>query len=151
MSCAAMPPGSTKRVGEVLADREHLLPKEFADFGFDPVEWTDFDVAMIYVGTMAGRFSHYSNELNNAKLLDALVADLGAEQGRQLFDQMLWIEDPLAPTTVPAGEQYQDHSAVEPSAVDVTRFAGLRDLPGGSEDDRPRASNAVSRNAFTIE
>ena len=132
--------GYSKRVAEVLADRGRLLPKQFADFGFDPVAWTDFDVAMIYVGTMAGRFSHSSNELNNAKLLDALVADLGAEKGRQLFDQMLWIEDPLAPTTVPEGAQYEEHGAIAPP-VDVTRFAGLGALPRGSEDDRPRASN----------
>src|SRR5699024_3148610 len=61
--------GYSKRVAEVLADREHLLPKQFTDFGFEPTTWTDFDVAMIYVITMAGRFSHYSNELDNAKVL----------------------------------------------------------------------------------
>ena len=96
---------------------------------------------MIYVGTMAGRFSHFSNELNNAKVLDALIGQHGEAQGRQIFDQIFWIEDPLAPTTVPAGEQYQQ-KAQAPAPIDATRFAGLSTLPiQGSEDDRPRASN----------
>lgn len=133
--------GWNKRLAEVMADREALLPKQFTDFGFEPTEWTDFDVAMIYVGTMAGRFSHFSNELNNAKVLDALVEQHGDAVGRQLFDQIFWIEDPLAPTTVPAGAQYEQKAEAAP--VDATRFAGLSDLTGidGGEDDRPRASN----------
>lgn len=134
--------GWNKRLAEVMADRANLLPKQFTDFGFEPTPWTDFDVAMIYVGTMAGRFSHFSNELNNAQMLDALVAQHGEAVGRQLFDQIFWIEDPLAPTTVPEGEQYQQ-KAEAPAPVDATRFAGLSGLPGigGSDDDRPRASN----------
>lgn len=132
--------GWNKRLAEVMADKAQLLPKEFTDFGFEPTPWTDFDVAMIYVGTMAGRFSHYSSELNNAKVLDALVEQHGETVGRQIFDQIFWIEDPLAPTTVPEGEQYQKKAEAAP--VDATRFAGLAGLPvTGSDDDRPRASN----------
>lgn len=132
--------GWNKRLTEVMADKGKLLPKQFAEFGFEPAEWTDFDVAMIYVGTMAGRFSHFSNELNNAKMLDELVSKHGESEGKKLFDQMFWIEDPLAPTTVPAGEQYQQKAEAVP--VDASRFAGLADLAiKGSEDDRPRASN----------
>ena len=133
--------GWNKRLAEVMADKGALLPKEFTEFGFEPTAWTDFDVAMIYVGTMAGRFSHFSSELNNAKALDALVAQHGEAEGRKLFDQIFWIEDPLAPTTVPAGEQYEKKAAA-PAPVDATRFAGLADLPPlASDDDRPRASN----------
>lgn len=133
--------GYNKRLAEVMADKGRLLPRQFAEFGFEPTEWTDFDVAMIYVGTMAGRFSHFSNELDNAKALDALVAQHGDEQGREIFEQIFWIEDPLAPTTVPAGEQYE-RKAEAPGPVDATRFAGLSVLPiYGSENDRPRASN----------
>ena len=133
--------GYNKRLAEVMADKGQLLPREFAEFGFEPTPWTEFDIAMIYVGTMAGRFSHYSNELNNAKVLDALIGQHGEAQGRQIFDQIFWIEDPLAPTTVPAGEQYSE-KAQAPAPVDAARFAGLSTLPiQGSEDDRPRASN----------
>lgn len=136
--------GYNKRVAEVLADRETLLPREFTEFGFEPGEWTDFDVAMIYVGTMAGRFSHYSTELDNAKALAALETAHGPEKAAELFDQLYWLEDPLAPTTVPDGGQYQIKAEATPpdARPDATRFAGLlnRTVPGG-EMDRPRASN----------
>ncbi|WP_290739815.1 penicillin acylase family protein [Amaricoccus sp.] len=133
--------GFNKRLSEVMADKANLLPKEFTDFGFEPADWSDFDVAMIYVGTMAGRFSYFSNELNNAKVLDALVEQHGETVGKQLFDQIYWIEDPLAPTTVPAGAPYQKKAEAAP--LGATRFAGLADVPGmeSGEDDRPRASN----------
>ncbi len=133
--------GWNKRLAEVMADEGTLLPKEFTEFGFEPTEWSELDVAMIYFGTMAGRFSYYSSELANAKVLDSLVRQHGEAEGRQLFDQIFWIEDPHAPTTVPAGEQYQK-KAEAPAPVDPSRFAGLADLPlVGDDDDRPRASN----------
>jgi len=50
-------------VERALNDQEEHLPKQFKDFGFLPKPWTELDVAMIYVGTMAGRFSGYSTEL----------------------------------------------------------------------------------------
>ena len=138
-SCAATPPGWNKRLAEVMADKGALLPKEFTDFGFEPTAWTDFDVAMIYVGTMAGRFSHFSNELNNAKA--ARRPRRPARRGRghgSSSTRCFWIEDPLAPTTVPAGEQYQQ-KAEAPAPVDATRFAGLADLPLAGRRRRPPA------------
>lgn len=132
--------GYSKRVAEVMADRETLLPREFTDFGFEPGEWTDFDVAMIYVGTMAGRFSRSSTELGNAKVLAALEAAHGPKKAAELFDQMYWLEDPLAPTTVPEGGQYQIKA--ETPQPDATRFAGLFNRTvSGDDNDRPRASN----------
>ncbi|SDO50647.1 penicillin acylase family protein [Phyllobacterium sp. OV277] len=131
--------GYNRRVHEVLASPDTLLPKEFSDFGITPTTWTDFDVAMIYVGTMAGRFSHYSTELANAKLLAALEKQHGSEKAKALFEQMFWLEDPLAPTTVPKGEQYKKAETLK---LDGIRFADLLDstVPGG-DDMRPRASN----------
>ena len=97
---------------------------------------------MIYVGTMAGRFSHFSNELNNAEAARRPRRRARRGRGRRRSStRCFWIEDPLAPTTVPEGEQYQQ-KAEAPAPVDVTRFAGLADLPlQGGDDDRPRASN----------
>lgn len=127
-------------VDEALANRESALPKQFEDFGFDPRHWDEFDVAMIYVGTMAGRFSANSSELANAQVLAALQKVHGAEKGQALFDQLFWDEDSKAQTTVPRGEQYE--RGAESRAIDATRFAGLEGISGLSGDDeRPRASN----------
>lgn len=93
--------GFNKRIEEVLAKPESLLPKQFSDFGFTPKTWTGFDVAMLYVGTMAGRYSNSSSEIRNLSVLKKLQDDLGETDGLAMFDQLRWIEDTLAPTTVP--------------------------------------------------
>lgn len=93
--------GYSARVREVLANRGALLPKQFADAGFDPSEWTGYDVVMVWVGTMANRYSNGNSEVANLQLLNQLTAGKGNTAGRQLFDQIRWLEDTNAPTTVP--------------------------------------------------
>ncbi len=93
--------GFNARIQEVLADPGNLMPKQFIEFGFEPSKWTAFDVAMLYVGTMAGRYSNSSSEIRNLSLLNELQQKLGETAGKQMFDQLRWLEDPLAPTTVP--------------------------------------------------
>ena len=79
------------------------MPKQFNDMAFKPVEWTPMDVVMIFVGSMANRFSDFNTEIDNLGLLNALKAKHGEEKGRQIFDQLKWIDDPNAPTTIPPG------------------------------------------------
>ncbi len=79
-------------------------PKQFNDFGFEPAPWTMFDVAMVFIGTMANRFSDFNTEIDNLALRTALVDKHGAATGQQIFDQLKWVFDPAAPTTVPAEE-----------------------------------------------
>lgn len=94
--------GFNARVKEVLAAPATLLPKEYNDAGFMPkADWTGYDVAMIWVGTMANRYSNVSSEVANLRLLEQLRKARGDIEGRKLFDQIRWVEDPLAPTTVP--------------------------------------------------
>lgn len=132
--------GYNRWLDEVKARPEELMPKQFGDFGFQPVPWTELDVAMIYVGTMAGRFSAYSSELGNAANLASLQADLGEEAGQAVFDQLYWIEDPQAVTTVPEGEQYQRDAALSPASdILFAELLGVEGLP--NDENRPRASN----------
>jgi penicillin amidase len=94
--------GFNARVKEVLAVPATLLPKEYNDAGFMPkADWTGYDVAMIWVGTMANRYSNVSSEVANLRLLEQLRKARGDIEGRKMFDQIRWVEDPLAPTTVP--------------------------------------------------
>ena len=116
--------GFNARVNEVLAAEATLLPKQFNDAGFKPkTDWTGYDVAMIWVGTMANRYSNVSSEVANLRLLEQLRKARGDVAGRQLFDQIRWVEDPLAPTTVPrTGARAQ--TAAQPAGGDaVARLA----------------------------
>ena len=56
---------------------------------------------MVFVGTMANRFSDFNTEIDNLGLLTALTDKHGAAAGRAIFDELKWVIDPDAPTTVP--------------------------------------------------
>ncbi len=93
--------GMNEYLDKVAANPGRLMPKQFLDYGFSPSRWTGFDVAMVWVGTMANRYSDSTAEIPNLQVLQELKAALGPEAGQQMFDQLQWLEDPLAPTTVP--------------------------------------------------
>lgn len=68
--------GMNARIDKVNTNPETLLPKQFNTFGFTPKRWEPFDVAMIFVGTMANRFSDSTSEIDNLALLTALKINM---------------------------------------------------------------------------
>lgn len=118
--------GMNEWLDAVAADPAHLLPKQFTDFGFQPSRWTGYDVAMVWVGTMANRYSDSSAEIPNAQVLAQLTTAYGQQKGRTLFDQLVWTEDPLAPTTVPRpGAPAVPGSSTDASSAGAAQAAGL--------------------------
>lgn len=134
--------GFNARIKEVLADPQRLMPKQFIDAGFQPEPWTGYDVAMIWVGTMANRFSNGSSEIANLQLLNQLKAAKGDVAGKQLFDQIRWLEDPLAPTTVPraAGYAKVDVAISDAGTANNEGTAKAMAGPGAPAHDKPQAS-----------
>ncbi|MEX1349618.1 MAG: penicillin acylase family protein, partial [Desulfobacterales bacterium] len=65
--------GMNAWIEKVKKNTDRLMPKEFIDFGFQPESWTAFDVAMIFVGSMANRFGDFNTELANVQIYNALV------------------------------------------------------------------------------
>ncbi|GAB3629290.1 penicillin acylase [Pandoraea terrae] len=96
--------GMNAWIAQVRAQPGSKLPKQFTDFGFQPSNWDAFDVAMVFVGTMANRFSDATSELDNLALVTALKDKYGADKGMALFNELKWLVNPDAPTTVPASE-----------------------------------------------
>jgi len=88
-------------LAEIQKNPDELMPKQFVDFGFEPIEWTAYDVAMIFVGTMTNRYGDFNTELDNVQIYQSLVAQHGEQAGRKLFDLLnpRYTED--APTTIP--------------------------------------------------
>ncbi len=93
--------GVNARIKAVLKNKPELLPKEFADAGFEPSLWTPDDVALVWIGLILNRFFSGSAEVSNLNLLNQLTASKGSELGRQLYEQLRWLEDKSAPTIVP--------------------------------------------------
>jgi penicillin amidase len=96
--------GMNAWIARVRAEPGSLMPKEFNDLGFQPGDWTAYDVAMVFVGTMANRFSDANSEIDNLALLTALKDRHGDERAMQIFNQLRWMTDSRAPTTVPEEE-----------------------------------------------
>jgi penicillin G amidase len=154
--------GMNRHLEDIAADPENLLPKQFSDHGFTPQDWTAYDVAMIWIGTMANRFSDSTGEVANLQTLQSLVDEHGEEKGRVLFDQILWKEDPTAPTTQPRKDVKKPNSlpgalGAETAAPAGATASGLSPIDtdlsddgvermranggGSAPGDRPEASN----------
>ena len=139
--------GFNARVAEVLAAKATLMPKQFTDAGFEPkADWTGYDVAMIWVGTMANRFSNASSEIANLQLLKQLQDARGKLVGKQLFDQIRWLEDPLAPTTVPRSNRAVADASIGSGAAQLAHLAPVSPdvLVADSDLDAARRGVAAS-------
>ncbi|MCP3023141.1 penicillin acylase family protein [Cupriavidus basilensis] len=97
--------GMNAWIAQVRARPDTLMPKQFNDAGFKPSDWSAFDVAMVFVGTMANRFSDSTSEVDNLALLTALKDRYGEARGMDLFTQLKWLVNPKAVTTIAAGER----------------------------------------------
>ncbi|CAI2487996.1 penicillin acylase family protein [Serratia proteamaculans] len=89
---------------KIDANPQQLMPKQFIDHNFKPAPWTDFDVAMVFIGSMVNRFGDYNTELENQQLLAGLIKKDGETQGKAIFNLLLSKDNPDAPTTIPKGE-----------------------------------------------
>lgn len=96
--------GMNAWIDEVTANPESLMPKQFIDNDFQPQHWTSFDVAMIFIGSMGNRFGDYNTELENQQLLNGLIDMHGETVAWNIFNQLIPIYDPTAPTTVPKSD-----------------------------------------------
>ena len=78
-----------------------LAPRQFVEFGIDAADWTAYDVALIFIGTMNNRYGDYNTELENAAILAALVARHGEQDGSALFELLNPRFTDDAPTSIP--------------------------------------------------
>ncbi|MGL4724283.1 MAG: penicillin acylase family protein [Scandinavium sp.] len=96
--------GMNAWIDKVNAQPEKLMPQQFTKLGFKPQHWRAFDVAMVFVGTMANRFSDSTSEIDNLALLTALRDKYGADKGMAVFNQLKWLVNPDASTTIEGKE-----------------------------------------------
>lgn len=111
--------GINAQLEEIRKAPDKLLPKQFKSFDFQPVTWTAYDVAMVFVGTMANRYGDFNTELENSALLSNLRELHGARIASKIFDSLNPRYTSGAPTTIaknewPAGTQanFVEHSDV---------------------------------------
>ncbi len=96
--------GMNAWLSEIRTNADALMPKQFLDHQFEPGDWTAYDVAMIFVGTMANRYGDFNTELYNLKIYQSLVSRHGEAKASRLFDLLNPRFTNDAPTTIPGDD-----------------------------------------------
>jgi penicillin G amidase len=122
--------GINRYIGEIARDPEHKTPYEFTRWHLVPQPWSLLDYLAIIAAMPNGRSGY---ELQNLAFLDAMMKQYGPEVGHQLFDDVVPLNDPDSPTTIPPGE---DLEPVQPMPQPG--------LPGTTLAPLPRVSSSVN-------
>ncbi len=94
--------GVNRYIAEVTADHSHL-PFEFA--GQPPAPWQPTDTLAVGELELTRFAIGGGGELDNARLLADLRQRFSDAEARGIFDDLFWIDDPSAPTTIAPDEQ----------------------------------------------
>jgi acyl-homoserine lactone acylase PvdQ len=138
--------GFNQRVAEVLADPSQL-PVEYIGTGTLPAPWrpTDTVAESVLLSRQFGEAAG-AGEIRNAALLQALRAQLGNEaDARKAFDDLRWLNDPAAATTVPASDglfTFPSTGAPDESATALPDHAAA--IWDGQVRERTRLSRLLS-------
>ncbi|KQN42271.1 penicillin amidase [Pseudomonas sp. Leaf48] len=143
--------GINKWLDEIDRNPGALMPKQFIDNGFTPQRWTSFDVAMVFIGSMINRFGDYNSELQNQQLLDGMIAQSGDKNGKALFEKLLSVDNPDAPTTVPKGEWQPSvrNGAYVPAKTKAVAQQSPKPLPLLALNDPTLAWESPKERAFS--
>jgi len=96
--------GINRHIEEVKAAPTQSLPFEFTHNQFMPENWSAYDVAQLFVGSMFLRYGDFNTELENQDFLDGLRAQHGQEIAQLIFDAVNPRHHDKAPTTIPAAD-----------------------------------------------
>jgi penicillin amidase len=114
------------------------LPFEF--LGVPPAPWRDEDSVAVAILQLVVFGANGGQEVANASLLLDLLDRFPEAAARGIFDDLFWIDDPTAPTTIPAAEGRA--AAPEP----IARFVpAQRDLLRAHAGAMRRAAAALAR------
>jgi penicillin amidase len=135
--------GINARIRDVQADPEHLLPKQFKDFGFQPERWTDLDIPMSWVGQLLFRFSDYTSQISNTALLSELTAQHGEAEAKKIFATLRWRDDRSSPLTVQIEDQESGRAGKPGRAFKPAEMSSLKPLS-------PAAAMAEQRQSISL-
>jgi penicillin G amidase len=113
------------------ATRTGALPTPYGLVG-PPRPWTvdDSVATYLYFAHAFGTFG--GEELDNLAELQDLVARLGEDEGRRVFADAHWLDDPSAPTTVP-GRRHDPHASAADSADSAAAADSVAAAGGATE------------------
>jgi len=93
----------TNGINRAIADGRNgrfKLEPAFAMAGIEPEPFTLLQIIDIFAGTMAARYNDFTMELDNLHLLNSLVRKYGARTASEVFEDVVFYEDPEIYTTL---------------------------------------------------
>ncbi|HVL91317.1 MAG TPA: penicillin acylase family protein [Actinomycetota bacterium] len=127
--------GVNQYIAEMHAD-PRKMPAEIAALALPIEPWTPID--SFALGGLIARSvaSDGGQELGNAALLRDLITTYGATEAAKIFNDVLWRNDPAAPTSVPASEgTFSSYPHGAPLGSSLQRSLSLVEaLPGSLPD-----------------
>lgn len=97
--------GFTEGINRAIAEsrqKQFSLDPAFAKAGIKPMPFSAIQVLNIFAGTMAARYNDFSQELDNQHLLSSLVRKFGARTASNIFEDVIFYEDPKVYSTLGA-------------------------------------------------
>ncbi len=92
--------GINQYIKEAKEQPDRKLSIEFHKSKLEPSPWKGEDVIRVYLNSFH-LFFEYSQELENAALYKFALDKYGEVEGKNVFDDVVWKDDPGAPVTLP--------------------------------------------------
>lgn len=111
--------GINRWIAEAKADSISKMPLEFAEFGEPLDPWTiDDSIAMSdYLIWTFG--SGGGSEVRNLADLQAYIAKFGETEGRKAWNDLIWVNDPDAPPSIPADYDWRSTDSLARPEADA--------------------------------
>lgn len=154
-SLQAFSDGVNAFLTEAAADPSKA-PGEFGLLGLAPEPWSVTDSLAIAMLQIRRFGQNGGNELDNARLLLDLFDTFPVAEAKGIFNDLVWIEDPTAPTTIDPAEQTFTRDPVAPLndtqvALVTAHQAAIRGLIMAMADERTMVASLMKQVGWPAE
>jgi len=147
--------GVNRFLAEADADPS-LAPAEFSLLGLDPEPWSVTDTMAIAMLQIRRFGQSGGGELDNARVLLDLLDAFPVAEAKGIFDDLFWLEDPTAPTTIDPAEQTVTPDPISPLnnqqvALVTAHQAAIRGLIMSMADERTMMASLLHQIGWPYE
>ncbi len=130
-SLSAFTNGLNRSISDCRSGKFKMDPA-FKKAGIHPSPFSELQVLNLFAGTMAARYNDFTQELDNLHLLNMLVRKYGSRAASNIFEDVIFYEDPKVFTTLgdvtyfKPGFRYPPHIGTKRGISSPVHSPGLR-------------------------
>jgi len=136
----------TEGINRAIEDgrkRKFVIDPAFAKAGVRPTPFSQLQILNIFAGTMAARYNDFTMELDNLHLLNSLVRKYGARAASEIFDDVVFYNDPKVYTTLGAMPYFKPGFRHIPRMAPAAEFTAPTHSPTIQTQKRNRLLKAI--------